>query len=297
LHPRPLLATGRAQLPIARHSRRHCLMNFVSPVPQSAIVTITPDIAKQLLATSPGNRPIRPHYVRLLSIAMKRGDWLVTSQGIGIDTEGRLRDAHHRLHAGILADTTFQSTVVWGLSEDAYQVTDRGLSRSYSDILDCPKPVAEVLRLAGTLIVNNTRPTVREIRPLIDRGFKDVIEALISFCPSKVSYFSCAPFKLAAAVQIINDVDADFIYSQYRALVMARYDEMTVASKALTRRVTTGTPLRANDKIDVFARALVVFNPAKSRVSKIVVEPQTRITAMEYIRESLDKFVSSPVAV
>jgi hypothetical protein len=144
--------------------------------------------------------------------------------------------------------------------------------------------------------VNNTRPTAREIQPLIDRGFQDVIEALISFCPTKVGYFSCAPFKLAAAVQIINNVDVDFVYSQYRALVMARYDEMTVASKALTRRVTTGTPLRTHDKIDVFARALVVFDPAKSRVSRIVVEPQTRITAMEYIRESLDKFVSTPVA-
>jgi hypothetical protein len=271
-------------------------MNFVSPVPQSAIVTITPDMARELLATSPGNRPIRPHYVRLLSIAMKRGDWLVTSQGIGIDTEGRLRDAHHRLNGCILADTAFQSTVVWGLPKEAYQVTDRGLSRSYSDILNCSRPVAEVLRLAGTLIVNNTRPTAREIQPLIDRGLQNVIEALISFCPTKVSYFSCAPFKLAAAVQIINNVDVDFVYSQYRALVMARYDEMTVASKALTRRVTTGTPLRTHDKIDVFARALVVFDPAKSRVSRIVVEPQTRFIAMVYIRESLDKFVSTPVA-
>jgi hypothetical protein len=272
-------------------------MNFVSPVPQSAIVTITPDMARELLATSSGNRPIRPHYVRLLSIAMKRGDWLVTSQGIGIDTEGRLRDAHHRLNAGILADTPFQSTVVWGLPKEAYQVTDRGLPRSYSDILNCSRPVAEVLRLAGTLLVNNTRPTAREIKPLMDRGLQDVTEALISFCPSKVSYFSCAPFKLSAVVQIINNIDPDFIYSQYRALVMARYDEMTAASKALTRRATTGAPLRSSDKIDVFARALVVFNPAKSHVSKIQIETASRTAAMEYIRESLDRFVSTPVAL
>jgi len=227
---------------------------------------------------------------------MKRGDWLVTSQGIGIDTEGRLRDAHHRLNAGILADTPFQSTVVWGLPKEAYQVTDRGLTRSYSDILNCSRPVAEVLRLAGTLLVNNTRPTAREIKPLMDRGLQDVTEALISFCPSKVSYFSSAPFKLSAVVQIINNIDPDFIYSQYRALVMARYDEMTAASKALTRRATTGAPLRTNDKIDVFARALVVFNPAKSNVSKIQIETVSRTAAMEYIRESLDRFVSTPVA-
>ena len=271
-------------------------MDFVSPVPQSAIVTITPDMARELLATSPGNRPIRPHYVRILSIAMKRGDWLVTSQGIGIDTEGRLRDAHHRLNACILADAPFQSTVVWGLPKEAYQVTDRGLTRSYSDILNCAKPVAEVLRLAGTLLVNNTRPTAREIKPLIDRGLQDIIGALISYCPSKVAYFSTAPFKLSAVVQILNGIDPDFIYSQYRALVMANYDEMTTASKALTRRVTTGIPLRPGDKLDVYTRALVVFNPAKTHVTRIVVEAVSRTSSAEYMRASLEKFVSSPVA-
>ena len=269
-------------------------MPFVSPVPQSAIVNITPAMAKELLATSPGNRPIRPHYVKILAAAMKRGEWLVTSQGIGIDINGKLRDAHHRLHACLLANAPFQSTVVWGLPAEAYQVTDRGLTRSYGDILDCSAPVAETLRLAATLITGNTRPTAREIKPLIDRGFQDIIEALTGHAPKKVRYFSSAPFKLCAAIQILNNVDTEFIYTQYRALVMASYDEMTDASKALTRRVQTGRPLSPNDKLDCYARALIVFNPAKSHVSKIQIEEASRSAANEYIRSSLNKFLSTP---
>jgi hypothetical protein len=272
-------------------------MNFLSPVPQSAVVTITPAMAKELLATSPGNRSIRPSHTRLLSIAMKRGDWLVTSQGIGIDNKGRLRDAHHRLQACVLADTPFESTIVWGLPEDAYQVTDRGISRSYHDILDCAKPVAEVLRLAGQVITGSGRPTRREIDPLMDSGFKDLIEGLIRYCPTKVAYFSSASFKLCAATQIANNVDTEFIYSQYRALVSADYGNMTPASQALTRQVSTKSGVYSTNKTDLFSRALVVLDPSRAHTRRIIVDTESRIAASEYIRQSLIKFIATNGAV
>ena len=46
---------------------------------------ITPAMAKEMLETSPGNRRLRGWYVDLLAAAMKRGEWRVTSQGIGFD--------------------------------------------------------------------------------------------------------------------------------------------------------------------------------------------------------------------
>ena len=266
-------------------------MNFVSDIPQSAVMEITPEIAKDLLLTSPGNRRIRSAYVQLLAAAMKRGDWMVTSQGIGIDNQGRLRDAHHRLNACVLANTSFKSTIVWGLPQDAYQVTDRGMVRSYEDILDCSKPVAEVLRLAGHIVTGNGRPSRREIDPLIHSGFKDLIEALIKYCSSKTAYFSSATFKLGAAVQIANNINADFVYSQYRALVLADYDKMTCASKALTRQVTTGNGLSSSDRYDVLARALTVFDPSKAQVSKIQISEETRPRARDYAQKALVKFI------
>ena len=67
---------------------------------------------------------------------MRRGEWRVTSQGIGFDLHGRLRDAHHRLNACIQSGVTFRSVVVLGMREDAYEVTDTGMVRTYADRLD-----------------------------------------------------------------------------------------------------------------------------------------------------------------
>ena len=228
---------------------------------------------------------------------MKHGDWMVTSQGVGIDVNGRLRDAHHRLSACVEANVSFETSIVWGLPEDAYQVIDRGLIRSYEDILDCSKTVAEVLRAAANLITGNGRPSRRDIDPLIRSGCKDALEALVKSCPSKTAYFSSASFKLGALARIINGVSIDFIYSQYRALVLADYDSMTFASKALTRQVTTSLQLSATNKLDVLARSLVVFDPARASVSKIQIDQEQRLAATEYVRKSLIQFVACNLPV
>lgn len=268
-----------------------CFMDFVSSTPQSAVLTITPELAAKLLQSSPGNRRIRGWYVSMLAAAMKSGNWMVTSQGVGINTRGELRDAHHRLTACVQANVPFPTVVVWGLPEEAYQVTDRGLTRSYEDILMCPKPVAEVLRHAAHLMTNSNRPSVHDINPLVQAGIGSATTALVEFCPSKRAYYSCAIFKLAAIIRIAEGVDADFVYSQYKALVMADYDAMTNASKALTRQVTTNK-LSVTNKHDVLARGLVVFDPKKQSISKVQIDDEKRISAARHARNVLTRLAA-----
>lgn len=207
----------------------------------------------------------------MLAAAMKNNQWLVTSQGIGIDAQGRLRDAHHRLTACVKAKTSFTSVIVWGLSDNAYQVTDRGLIRTYADILNCNKESAEILRNATNLVVGCGRPTAHQVQPLIDSGIKDAIDALLKFNPTKTKYFSSATFRLGAIIRILDGANAEYIYSQLRALVLKDYDNMSNASKALTRRVSSGH-LLTTDKMDVIARSLIVFDERKKNISKIQVE-------------------------
>jgi len=97
------------------------------------MITITPDIADVFLRTSAGNRGIRKTHVDRLAGAMSRGEWRVTSQCIGFDTNGALRDGHHRLSAIIKSGCTITMLAVFDMPVDAYQVTDVGLTRSYSD--------------------------------------------------------------------------------------------------------------------------------------------------------------------
>ena len=94
------------------------MLDFRKEKEESIIMDITPETAKQLLSTSPGNRKIRYWHVCMLADSMSRGEWRVTSQGIGIDRNGNLRDAHHRLMAVVKSGVTIKSVVVMGLPYD-----------------------------------------------------------------------------------------------------------------------------------------------------------------------------------
>jgi hypothetical protein len=57
---------------------------------RSRVQSITPKRAVELLEANTTNRPLSAPVVRAFAEAMKRGDWLVTHQGIAFDTKGVL---------------------------------------------------------------------------------------------------------------------------------------------------------------------------------------------------------------
>lgn len=179
-------------------------MNFTSRYEQASIMEITPEVAAHLLSTSVGNRKLRPWYVSILAAAMRRGEWRVTSQGIGIDNTGSLRDAHHRLNACIEADVSFRSVVVIGLRTDAYEVTDIGIKRNTHDLLSVDRRVADVFRLATVYALGCSSPTVDQMRPIINGGLGHAADGLILFCGGIRRYYSCAPMKLAACITLMS---------------------------------------------------------------------------------------------
>jgi hypothetical protein len=73
-------------------------------VVRSRVQTVTPKKAAEYLARNTANRPLAKRTVREFAQAMRRGEWLVTHQGIAFDTTGALVDGQHRLAAIIEAD-------------------------------------------------------------------------------------------------------------------------------------------------------------------------------------------------
>jgi hypothetical protein len=273
-------------------------MDFISQEPSAGFFDVDPQIAAELLKTSPGNRRLRDWYVDLLASIMKRGDWIPTNKGVGIDKLGRLRDAHHTLTACVKSGVTIKTLVVWGLSEDVYEVIDRGLIRDYGDILGVPRNIADVLRLGCSLVIGSSRPTPSEMKPYMAAGLLSAVEALNNACPSKVKYFSSAPIRLAACATIMNGGDADYVYAQYKALVTADYDSMSNASKALTRQVqgiggSAPSKVRGADTRDAIARGLRVFDKDRAGVTKIQVSQADQESAVEFVKSVLRNAVSS----
>jgi len=251
--------------------------------PEAVAMDITPEIAKELLETSTGNRALRGTYIATLAGAMRRGEWRVTNQGIGIDIQGALRDGHHRLSALIEANLTLPFIVTMGMPMNAYEVIDTGAKRTMADLLTEHPNIAEIVRLAANIINYSKQPTVDQVRPILESKIGLAARRLLEYCNTSKKYFSSASMKLAAIVNIINSGEETYIREQYRALVLQDYDAMSSCSKALARQVFN-EKVSASDRGETLARAIKVFDPTRRELTKIQISQSDKDAAIAFIR-------------
>ncbi len=101
---------------------------------RSRVQKVTPARAEELLAANTANRPLSKSTVHAFAEAMRRGDWLVTHQGIAFDTNGVLVDGQHRLAAVIEAELPVEMTVFTEVEPDTFDVLDTGKRRNAADV-------------------------------------------------------------------------------------------------------------------------------------------------------------------
>jgi hypothetical protein len=102
---------------------------------RSRVQRITPVKAAEMLSANTANRPLSRSTVRAFAEAMRRGDWLVTHQGIAFDTAGVLVDGQHRLAAVVEADVAVEMAVFTDVEPDTFDVLDTGKKRNAADVL------------------------------------------------------------------------------------------------------------------------------------------------------------------
>lgn len=100
-----------------------------------SIVSIGPELAREWLKTSRGNRLISEPDVEMWARSMEAGAWQPDLDYIGFDEEGRLCDGHHRLTAVVTSGLTIKNRVRWGMTEAEIRARDTGRPRSFSDVL------------------------------------------------------------------------------------------------------------------------------------------------------------------
>jgi len=119
----------------------------------TSIISLTPELAAQLLKNNVANRPMRRDYVAMLAAAMRRGVWQLNGDAVRVAKSGRLVDGQHRCLAVLQSGVTIQVMLVTGLEDSVFATIDRGLGRSVGDTLSISgetnaNKVAAVLRLA-----------------------------------------------------------------------------------------------------------------------------------------------------
>lgn len=99
------------------------------------LVTLTPQMARDLLAINSHNRPMRDGQVETLAGAIRRGEWKLTHQGIAIDENGVILDGQHRLAAVVRADQPVTMYLTRDVPRETMSVIDIGARRSVGDTL------------------------------------------------------------------------------------------------------------------------------------------------------------------
>lgn len=113
-----------------------------APPPNTALTdwnivleVITPEKAKDYLATNILNRTVTKPTVDSFRRDMKMGRWQVTGDCIRFNKSGQLFDGQHRLAACIAAETEFTTFVARGMPDSAVDVIDSGRVRAAHDVL------------------------------------------------------------------------------------------------------------------------------------------------------------------
>jgi hypothetical protein len=127
---------------------------------RSRVRKITPDKAADMLAANTANRPLSRSTVRAFAEAMRRGDWLVTHQGIAFDTRGVLVDGQHRLAAVVEAELPVEMTVFTEVEPDSFDVLDTGKRRNAADVLaiEGEKSTTMLAAMVRTVWLYRNRP-------------------------------------------------------------------------------------------------------------------------------------------
>jgi hypothetical protein len=95
---------------------------------------ISPEMAREMLATSGFNRAVQHARVLTFANEMRCGRWQMSGEDIIFDTNGKLIEGQHRLYAIIESGCTIQFGVKRGVPPEAFEVINTGKARTGGDI-------------------------------------------------------------------------------------------------------------------------------------------------------------------
>ena len=247
------------------------------------LVNVTPAMAKTMLESNADNRNKRGWWVSGLANMMKRGEWITTHQGVAFDESGKLIDGQHRLEAIVEAEMTIPMLVVTGVSNQAYKVLDNGIKRTLSDLTGVTPKTAEVCRVLARLCYSGSLTSAEQCLEIYNTGVGEVADNLVEYCGKNIKIYSSAMVRSAAICLILDGYNQQYIKELYANLCNQKFNDLPNIAHAFIRQ-TTENKLNANNKTDLLARALKVFNPEFKDVTRLQISESEGTAANSYCR-------------
>lgn len=144
---------------------------------------ITPAVAQELLNRNKGNRPVNWKQVEEYAAMMKRGEFMLTAQGIVIDKNGNLLTGQTRLWAVLLSDCSVYMRVSRGNLPETGRLLDRGRPQSARDLASREtekkhSPIEASIARGVCAIAGNMKPSKDELGAVIAAN-SDLVKSLI----------------------------------------------------------------------------------------------------------------------
>lgn len=251
-------------------------------------VVVSPKLAAEFLGKNTRNRKLRKWYAVALSEAIKRGEWIVSHQGIAFSESGALLDGQHRLQAVVLSGISVTMLLVTGIDDAAFQIIDRGMGRTYTDVTGLPKKTAELAAIAARYLYKTSKPSPQQVITLANAGLQEIQEKIEGATSANVKYLTSAPVRLAVAYMLMQGYAEDFVLGQYRALALREYSMLTETSQTFLRRVEAGD-VDIHDADDVITRVSRCFNPTETNLKKIYAGDEQKAAMRQGLIDSLTK--------
>jgi len=245
---------------------------------------ITPEIAQKWLELNVQNRNKRGWWINALAQMIKRGEWITTHQGVAFSKSGNLIDGQHRLQAIVESNIPVEMLVVTGITDEAYKVLDNGIKRTLSDLTGINQKTAEVSRVLARLVYGgDTITSAEQCIEIYNTGVGEIHDNLIEYCGKNIAVISSAPVRTAATCMILDGVSQNYVKNMYSNLVHQRFNDLPNIGQAFIRQVTEKR-VTANNRNDLLARSLKIFNPDFSNVNRLQVNEAESAAATAYCR-------------
>lgn len=151
--------------------------NTHTPNVKGEVRAITPAIAEEWLGKSKSNRRLNHRMVTAYATDMKSGKWKTNGEPVIFSGDELLLAGRHRLAACLEANTQFETVVVTGIPEDAFDTIDALRKRTVGDILSIRQlPSGRALAAALNIIwkyrnddlaSTRKRPPIQELLELL----------------------------------------------------------------------------------------------------------------------------------
>lgn len=205
-------------------------------------ISVTPEMARELLKLNTDNRRLREHHIKYLADEITRGAWVVSLDPIAVSTEGVLLNGQHRLSAVVLADKPADMMFAKFVNKEVYDVTDRGLQRTLSDVTTfSPGFCAETGLIHFAIHGYGRRVPIDVIRDIAVwwRPAHDAITAGAKANPTFLGHSSLrVGFGLRWAVEE-QEANRKYVADQFHALLHFDTQRMSHATSRVYKRMNS----------------------------------------------------------